>query len=441
MARPRGSTKPPSYLLHKPTGLAYSTIDGKVKYWPGKHGSAESRDAYGRAASEWFARGGAGDPPPLDSITVAELVARFWKHADTYFGHERRETRKAWVSPIRRLVRLYGDTKVAEFGPLRLKAYREAMIGADREWKYGEPKKLSRNYINACVAKMTQLFSWGVGEELVPPSVADGLKHVKSLRRGRSAARETEDVGAVDDAIVERTLPHLTPPVRAMVDVQRLTGMRPGEVCRLRPVDIDMTGEVWRFEPEKHKTEYIGKARTVYIGRRAQEIIRPRLPANVTEYIFRPADGYHSHYRAHRERLYAAVLQVHAEHPKQPMCAAAHRRFGELSGQSPGTYPKWHARVKNGRTSPDTWCRGTRSRFSAHYSTGAYNHAVRDACKRNNIPHWHVHQLRHSGAERFEEEYGYEVTRILLGHSSLSTTRIYAKGNHRKAIDAVAKIG
>ena len=41
-----------------------------------------------------------------------------------------------------------------------------------------------------------------------------------------------------------------------MVRLQRLTGMRPDEVCRLRPCDVDRSGDIWRFAPAEHKTAH-----------------------------------------------------------------------------------------------------------------------------------------------------------------------------------------
>ena len=40
------------------------------------------------------------------------------------------------------------------------------------------------------------------------------------------------------------TLPDLPKVVADMVRFERLTGCRPGEVCQLRPADLDRTGEV-----------------------------------------------------------------------------------------------------------------------------------------------------------------------------------------------------
>ena len=51
------------------------------------------------------------------------------------------------------------------------------------------------------------------------------------------------------EALVEATIPYLPPIVADMVKIQRLTGCRPGEVCQLRPMDLDRSGEVWTYRP------------------------------------------------------------------------------------------------------------------------------------------------------------------------------------------------
>jgi integrase len=58
-----------------------------------------------------------------------------------------------------------------------------------------------------------------------------------------------------------------------MIELQRLTGMRPGEACQMRTCDIDVSGKVWVYVPGSHKTEHHGKARMVYLGPRAQVIL------------------------------------------------------------------------------------------------------------------------------------------------------------------------
>ena len=52
--------------------------------------------------------------------------------------------------------------------------------------------------------------------------------------------------------VVDATVVHLPEPFRSMVQIQRLTGCRPCEVCLLRPCDVDRSGDVWRFTPREH---------------------------------------------------------------------------------------------------------------------------------------------------------------------------------------------
>ena len=58
-----------------------------------------------------------------------------------------------------------------------------------------------------------------------------------------------------------------------LVRIHRLTGMRPAEVCQLRPCDIDRTDEVWTYRPESHKNQHRGRDRVVPLGPKAQAVL------------------------------------------------------------------------------------------------------------------------------------------------------------------------
>src|SRR6476620_5648412 len=77
----------------------------------------------------------------------------------------------------------------------------------------------------------------------------------------------------VDPEHVMATLPFLTLHLRAMVELQRFTGRRPGEVCQFRLAEVDRSGEVWLYRPSQHKTAHHGKSRTIAIGPKAQRVI------------------------------------------------------------------------------------------------------------------------------------------------------------------------
>src|SRR5262249_10515528 len=180
-------------------------------------------------------------------------------------------------------------TPAAEFGPKRLKACRAEMVAKD--W--------SRTYTNAQIDRIRRMFRYAVEEELFPTAgaVYESLRAVRGLRHGKSEARETERVRPVSHEHVDAMLPFRPSHVRAMVELQLITGMRPAEVCLLRPIDIDMSNPTcWVYRPGSdqgphgtHKTAHHGHDRLVFIGPRAQAILKPYLGTKLDGYCFSPA--------------------------------------------------------------------------------------------------------------------------------------------------------
>src|SRR5207249_591897 len=153
---------------------------------------------------------------------------------------------------------------------------------------------LTRKNINKQIGRIRRMFAWAVEEELVPVEVHAALLRVKGLRKGKGHAREKPRVRPVAPAIVEATLLHLPLMVRAMVQVQRLCGGRPQDIVQMRPIDIDMSGPVWEYRPRRYKTEHHNednlpeRERVVFLGPRAQAIIKPLLPLNISAHVFSP---------------------------------------------------------------------------------------------------------------------------------------------------------
>src|SRR5262249_58694475 len=96
-------------------------------------------------------------------------------------------------------------------------------------------------------------------------------------QRGRSPAPDRKPVRPVEDNRVQAVLPFLPPPVAAMVRLQRLTGMRPGEVVIMRPCDVDRSGDIWYYRPSCHKNAWRAKERIVALGPRARLVLVPFL--------------------------------------------------------------------------------------------------------------------------------------------------------------------
>src|SRR3954468_25051985 len=108
MSRPM---RTPSYRLHKPSGNAVVTLDGRDIYL-GKHGSLEARDSYDRTIAEWLACGRTIPDRGNESPTISELMLCYVKHCEQYFapreGAESNHLRMIKLS-LRVLRRLYGQ--------------------------------------------------------------------------------------------------------------------------------------------------------------------------------------------------------------------------------------------------------------------------------------------------------------------------------------------
>lgn len=280
---PRLIHKPPAYSLHKPSGLAKVKYQGRITYL-GKYGTPESKEAYGRFVATLPKTGESPAPTaelaPGETLLVSEIVLRYYHHAKAYYTKDGLPTGEHITvrCALRPLVANFGQLKAVEFGPKKLKKLQAAMIELD----------FSRYYVNKACGIVRRCFSWAASEELIPASVALALKTVPGLKKGRTTAREMPAVGVVSDADIEATLLELKPMIADMVRIQRLTGMRPGELLVMTPADIDRTDPgCWVYTPGRHKTEHHGKGRAIYIGPRASEILAPRLVQAGSGRIFR----------------------------------------------------------------------------------------------------------------------------------------------------------
>lgn len=425
MPRPRGSTKTPSYCLHKPSGRAYVNVGGRVVYL-GRYGSAESRAAYDRVIGEWLVAGRAAPapapttaaPPPPSGLTVSVLIAAFWEHAKTCYpappcadGRRPKGELGNFRDVLKPLRRSYGPTPAAEFGPRALRAMRSELVRLG--W--------CRNVINRQVSRIRHVFKWGVGAELLPPHQYQGLLAVEGLRQGHGSVRESAPVRPVPDAAVDAVRPYVSRQVWAMIELQRLTGMRPGEVCSIRWGDIDTSGSNWVYQPLSHKTAHHGHARKILMGPRAQQILAPWRKADPLAFIFSP---------------------THAE---------AERRAVKRSARKTPVTPSQQLRARKA-------ARSRRSRAPKDcYTPTSYRRSIARGCQRASPPGnslsreernlwrvqhvWHPHQLRHSAATRIRRVFGIDAAQVILGHRSLSTTQVYAEQDHQKADSVMTRVG
>ena len=329
--------------------------------------------------------------PPIivsgGSLSVGEAAAAYHAFAAGHYRDSR--TINRILIAIEALTP-FADLPAADFKGRTLRQYRETLLG--RRKSNGEP--LSRRYINHLVQAIQMMFGWLVSEDYVPADVLLSLRTVKALEKGKGG-REKPPVPPVPDSVIEATLPFCGPTVSALIQLQRLTGCRPGEAIGCKGAEIKQTPGVWWWTPDEHKNAHRGKARVIPIGPRGQALLRPFL-AHAREYLFSPADDCDSK-------------------PANPMI-----RPGEC------------------------------------YTIAAYENAIKRAVRRARraqvergdlllssafVPLWCPGQIRHTTATDIRRQFGREAAAEFLGHSGLAVIDVYAEPSAQTAAEIASKVG
>ncbi len=435
---PRLTKAVPQLRRHR-TGQAVFSLNGRDVYCglfgTGRLASRAARTKYRKIIAAWEVSGRSrsfdprnpdGDTKPIvatpvsvSELSIVELFVRYLAFADGYFGTgPTSECRR--IKPVLKVAReLFGRTPAAEFGPIRFKSVREALVASGQ----------SRRYVNAQMFRLRRVFKWAVENELVPAGVYQALCAVAPLKAGRCEARETEPIQPVPDAIVEATLPHLSPIVAALVRFQRLTGCRPGEACGVRPCDLDRSGPVWLYRPQRHKTAWRGKARVIIVGPQAQAVLAPYLTRPDDAYCFSPAE---------------AVAAARA-------ARSANRKTPQSCGNRVGTNRK-----RRPRNQPGT--RYTTLSFGKAIGRAcdlAFPHPTLSAIKKRDLTaeqkaelrawraskRWRPNQLRHAAATEIRKRFGIEAAQVVLGHSKADVTQIYAERDLALGVTVSQELG
>jgi len=394
------------YRHHKGTGQAFVQVKGR-RFYLGKHNTPASKEAYARFVAEIAAKPISVPIAPVKGselqVTVVELAAAYLDFAEGYYVKDGRPTGELPI--IRRALiivnELYGRQPAVEFGPLALRAVQQKLI----------QDRYARKTINHFVAVIRRLFRWATSQELIPVTTYQALTTVPGLKKGRSAALEPAPIRPVGDGVVDATLQHLPKVPADMVRFQRLTGCRPTELCGIRPIDVDRSGEVWLYRPASHKTSHRDLDRVVFIGPKAQQILLPYLLRDAQSYCFSPADSEAHRHAEQREKRKTRV---------QPSQLNRRKRH---SVRPPKTF----------------------------YTKDSYNRAVCRAVAKANaeraeqglnlLPTWHPNQLRHSAATDIRRHFGLEAAQVILGHTKANTTELYAERDLSLARDVIRRIG
>ena len=375
--------RPPKYSKLKKYAVVY--LNGKTIYL-GLYGSTESKKEYARIIAEKQS-----SPMVLlekndKSITLDELGAAYLDYAERQFDKNHYEN---YRTALGFALDIYGHQAVDEFSPLKLKTVRDEMVRSGR---------FCRAVVNRYASRILTALSWGVENELVEPRTVQRLREVKALPKRTPGTFESKKRRAVPDDAVKRTLPFLPPTVAAMVQLQRLTGLRPSEVFRMTVGDIDRTQEngLWYYILERHKTEqHTDEDKIIPLGLPEQSLIAPYLIGKKTAAVF------------------------------SPRTAMQERNVEKRANRKSKITPSQTARNAARAAKP--------SKCGEFYDKNSYNRAITYAIRKGNkvlpaaqqIPHWTPYQLRHSAGTETSKTQGREKAQALLTHSTIATTAIY----------------
>lgn len=411
MARPK---KPvPEMKFHSPTGYFYCLYDGNRKYFTKDEStSVPLYQAYltevlahiDRTRADAASEVRTTASPVPGTFTVAQVLDRFDRIEGPKLPAWKRSRVDCLMVPTLAEI---GAVRADRFDFRCLARLKKRLIATVSE-RTG--RKLSRTYLNHLLGELALVWRWAVLESLAPQSTLGAFELSGPIAAGQGAV-ELDPVPPVDVPVVLATLPGLPGAVRAMVLVQMLSEMRPGEVIRLTPGQLlrdpdakqqipgtrQKTGAVrtesgqlvWVSIFHSHKTAGKGKARIVCYGPQCQSILSPLM-------VDLPADG--------------------------PIFRSA-------------------------RAS------STRRKSWAGYTLSGYEQAVRRALLKINktrastapplppLEYWSPGQLRHTAATEVAEAFDRSTAAAFLGHSGLDSIDVYATQSLGKAAEAAAKMG
>lgn len=411
--------KPPRMLKHARSGRAFIFVRDehgrRRQVTLGAWDSPEAQRRFQRELSRWRAmqRGGpeaaALVVAEVDAeLTIADAAARWYSHCEAYYrrpdGTPTGESRSCKYA-VDLVLGLFADDPLAEFTPRKLKVVRDRMINGDPTVEAEQRRGWSLGVVNQAVGRIRAFVKWCVAEGFVSPSVHTGVCALAPLKRGRSAARETEPTKPVRIEVVDQTLPHLPPVVADMVRIQLLVGMRGCELCAMTTAELDRSESLepgcWVFRPTYSKVSYRGRQVEYVLGPQAVAILKRYLKVDPAARLFSPAQSEQERHALMRERRKGKVppsqLDRRVPDPKRP----------------PGP----------------------------RYEASAYARCIAYACKSAGTPHWSPHALRRARATRVRAEFGIEAARCAIGHQTLDMATLYGHRDLKESAKVAKAIG
>jgi len=255
-----------------------------------------------------------------------------------------------------------------ELRPGDLRACQQHMIDAGR----------CRSECNKRKNKILRWVRWLVEYEHADANIIARLEVVKAIKVSHPTVRNRKRVEDVPAEVVAATLRCCDPELRRAIQVQKLAGMRPGELIAMRVCYLHAgpSGRnLWAYRPLWHKTaDKVRFRREIPLGPKAIELLR--------------------------EQASTMGEEMGLFGPTVP-------KLGDQQDQR----AIWRWKTVNG-----------------------YYQAVKRASKRAKVAEWYPNQLRHATLTEASNAAGLETAASIGGHTDTKTTRDhYFHGHAEKA--------
>ena len=336
---------------------------------------------------------------PTTITTVGQLFEKY----ETYYSKNAPEVRNGLEHPDLRLIRRachfiqpYSDWSVDSLSPDELNDIKKNML--KYKYKKGKQRKsYTRRGINDTLKWVKKILKWGVGRNIVKNETLIGIENeLKLLRIGERGAKDNIKRSRVTEEEFNKVVSVCTSVVGDMLRLVWHTGMRPYEICEMRPFDILRDDpECWLYIPGRdktpvgmHKTTRYGKVKVIPLAGECIQILSKRITDyNSKEYLFSPQESM------------AEFRETKRRDRKTPLSC----------GNKPGSNVKDKPKKKPGNI----------------YTNNSFAQACKRACKRAGVEEFVPYDLRRTVATKTRAELGKEAARTLLGHADQSVTDIY----------------
>jgi len=398
------TSKPPELRRHKSKNLGYVRHHGKQIYMKGRYHESGPDDVCWNNYRVWckteFVQRQSRKHPDL---TVAKSLEQYAEHYWTIYDPNDVQLQSNFRQRIRELLRSMAH--ILDKHPDQVDVA-DLDIMRDLWTERGLSIRSMRHYFSY----VRKFFQWCVSKGLTGVEIMthlDCLPPIDTKEYPKAKPPQRRQPVTVEQ--VKRTLPHLTATAAAMVQTSLHTGMRPGELCRMRWQDIDVSGDIWVYTPTYHKNTWRGKERNIYIGETAQAILnhyQSIRPLPDSEYIWMSGESW-------------VFGRLARDNNRQTAAALVHNIPWQMTG-----YLKTHN----------------------------FHQSIQRACKSAGVEAWSPYQCRHyfaremlKGITQIYLDGGadappMEAVASLLGHYSINTTEIYTGKNDTLAKGILKKL-